>query len=132
MNDAIMLDGITLAYIGDSVMELYVRKNLVKNGYCGSRDLNAAAQLIVNAGAQAEAYRKIENMLTEIELDVFKRGRNSGHLSFPKHAKMSDYRIATGFEALLGYLSLISDNDRISELLSVAISIPENNGGSHA
>ena len=132
MNEAIMLDGITLAYVGDCVMELYVRKKLVQRGFCGSRALNAAAQAIVNAGAQAEAYRRIEYMLTEAESEIFKRGRNSGHLSFPKHAKMSDYRTATGLEALFGYLSLSDQYERINELLNVAIILPELNGESNA
>lgn len=131
MIDPVMLDGITLAYIGDSVMELYVRKKLVNGGLCGSRDLNAVAQTIVNAAAQAEAFRRIEGLLTEAELDVFKRGRNSGHLNFPKHAKMSDYRIATGLEAVFGFLSLSNCEERISELLDAAILFPENIGGSN-
>ncbi len=132
MTEPIMLDGITLAYIGDSVMELYVRKKLVENGFSGSRDLNAAAQAIVNAGAQAESYRRIESLLTEEETEIFKRGRNSGHLNFPKHAKMSDYRTATGFEAIFGYLSLNDREDRIIELLSKALIVPEVNGGNNA
>ncbi len=127
-----MLDGITLAYIGDSVMELYVRKKLVENGFSGSRDLNAAAQSIVNAGAQAEAYRRIEAELTEEESEIFKRGRNSGHLNFPKHAKMSDYRTATGFEAVFGFLSLNDRDDRITELLDKALIFPIINGGNDA
>lgn len=132
MMDAIMLDGITLAYLGDSVMELFVRKRLVENGFSGSRDLNAAAQAIVNAGAQAEAFRRIEASLTDEETEIFKRGRNSGHLNFPKHAKMSDYRTATGFEAVFGYLSLKNDDARIDELLNRALIIPSVNGGKNA
>lgn len=132
MSEAMMLDGVTLAYVGDCVMELYVRKQLIANGFCGSRDLNAAAQTIVNAGAQAEAYRRIADILTEEEQEIFKRGRNSGHLSFPKHAKMSDYRIATGLEALFGYLSLSNENERIDELLDKALIIPKPNGETNA
>lgn len=132
MLDANMLDGVTLAYIGDSVVELYVRTKLVECGICGSRDLNAAAQTIVNAAAQAEAFRRIEDMLTEDETEIFKRGRNSGHLSFPKHAKMSDYRAATGFEAIFGYLSLNKQSERIVQLLDAAIIIPNSIGGKNA
>lgn len=111
------LDGVTLAYIGDCVMELYVRETLVRSGITGSRDLTAAAQKIVVAAAQAETYRQIENLLDEKEAAIFKRGRNCGHLNFPKHARMSDYRIATGLEALLGYLYLTGRHDRVRELL---------------
>ncbi|MBQ2118786.1 MAG: hypothetical protein II192_06980 [Clostridia bacterium] len=111
------LDGVTLAYIGDCVMELYVREKLVKSGIKGSRDLTAASQKIVMAAAQAQTYRQIEPLLDEEEAAVFKRGRNCGHLNFPKHAKMSDYRIATGLEALLGYLYLAGRYARVNELL---------------
>jgi len=124
MVDPNMLDGITLAYVGDCVMELFVRKLLVDSGISGSRDLNAAAQKIVNAASQAEAYRKISDYLTEAETEIFKRGRNCGHLNVPKHAKMSDYRTATGFEALLGYLSLCGNDARAIELLSKCVHLP--------
>ena len=118
-----MLDGITLAYVGDCVMELYIRKRLVEGGITGSKDLNAMAQKIVNASSQAKAFRQIEDQLTDEETEIFKRGRNCGHINLPKHAKMSDYRVATGFEALLGYLSLTDATKRAHELLDRSIEI---------
>jgi len=118
-----MLDGITLAYVGDCVMELYIRKRLVESGITGSKDLNAMAQKIVNASSQAKAFRLIEDQLTDEETEIFKRGRNCGHINLPKHAKMSDYRVATGFEALLGYLSLTDATKRAHELLDRSIEI---------
>ncbi|MBE6640509.1 MAG: Mini-ribonuclease 3 [Ruminococcaceae bacterium] len=127
MENVNMLDGITLAYVGDCVMELYVRKLLVSAGISGSRDLNNIAQKTVNAAAQADAYHRIENMLTDEESDIFKRGRNCGHLNLPKHAKMSDYRIATGLEALFGYLSLTGNEERLAELLRAAVVLPMQN-----
>ena len=125
MIDPNMLDGITLAYVGDCVMELYVRKLLIDSGIRGSRDLNAAAQKIVNAASQACAYHEIAGILTEEESEIFKRGRNCGHLNVPKHAKMSDYRIATGFEALLGYLSLCGQEQRANDILSKCVHLPD-------
>ncbi len=127
MENVNMLDGITLAYVGDCVMELYVRKLLVCAGISGSRDLNYIAQKTVNAAAQADAYHRIENILTDEESDIFKRGRNCGHLNLPKHAKMSDYRIATGLEALFGYLSLTGNEERLAELLRAAVVLPMQN-----
>ncbi len=125
MIDPNMLDGITLAYVGDCVMELYVRKMLVNAGISGSRDLNATAQQMVNAAAQALSFHSVEENLTAEELEIFKRGRNCGHLNVPKHAKMSDYRTATGFEALLGYLTLTSREERANELLSLSVRLPK-------
>lgn len=119
------LDGVTLAYIGDCVMELYVRRLLIESGIAGSAELNHAAQQMVNAAAQARGFRRIEPLLTEEETDYYRRGRNSGHLNQPKHAKMSDYRTATGFEALLGFLSLSGREERVEQLLSECIEIPE-------
>ena len=123
--DPSQLDGVTLAYIGDCVMELFVRRLLVESGLAGSAELNRAAQQIVNAAAQAQSFRRIEALLTEEETVYYRRGRNSGHLNLPKHAKMSDYRTATGFEALLGYLSLNGEDKRVEELLAACIEIPQ-------
>jgi len=81
------------------------------------------AQKIVNASSQAKAFRLIEDQLTDEETEIFKRGRNCGHINLPKHAKMSDYRVATGFEALLGYLSLTDATKRAHELLDRSIEI---------
>ena len=118
--DPRLCDGMTLAYLGDSVMELYVRERLVKSGITRAGELNTRAHEIVRATSQARAFHKIEEMLTEEELDYFRRGRNSGHLSAPRSATISEYRTATGFEAVLGYLHLTGNKDRICELLYAA------------
>ena len=121
--DPRLCDGMTLAYLGDSVMELYVRENLVKSGITRAGELNSRAHEIVRATSQARAFHKIEGMLTDEEMDYFKRGRNSGHLSAPRSATISEYRTATGFEAVLGYLHLTGNKERISELLFAAYEI---------
>jgi ribonuclease-3 family protein len=110
----------TLAYLGDSVMELYVRERLVKSGITRAGELNARAHEIVRATSQAKAFHRIEEMLTEQEMDYFRRGRNSGHLSAPRSATISEYRTATGMEVLFGYLHLSGQTERISELFALA------------
>ena len=109
-----------LSYIGDARHSLYVRTMLVKQGLSKSGDLNERSLKYVTAEAQAEAYSKIEDMLLDDERDVFKRAYNSTHLNKPKRACGKDYRTATGFEAVIGMLSFIGDEDRINELLCKA------------
>ena len=111
-----------LAYIGDARHSLYIRTMLVNRGVSRSKDLNAMALSYVTAEAQAKAYSKIENILSEDEREVFKRAFNSTHLNKPKRASGKDYRTATGFEAIIGMLSFIKDEDRIEELLTLACS----------
>ena len=107
---------LTLAYIGDCVYELYVRSYLIHNGDQRVNALHKKATKYVCARAQAEFYHKIECHLTEDESAVFHRGRNTKSQA-PKNAVLSDYRIATGVEALIGYLYLKGDSDRISYLM---------------
>lgn len=117
-----LFDGMTLAYMGDSVMEVYVRERLIRSGISRAGELNKRAHDIVRATAQARAFRAIEPMLTEEELEIYRRGRNSGHLNAPRSATISEYRCATGFEALLGYHYLSKNLQRMNELLSAAYS----------
>lgn len=117
-----------LAYLGDSVVELCVRAMLVKKGVSSSKRLNAAALEYVTAKAQAQAVAKILPLLTEEEDAVYHRGRNIGHTNVPKSASVTEYRMATGFEALFGYLHLAGRNERIDELFAVAYGETENGG----
>lgn len=109
-----------LAYLGDARHSLYIRHMLVKRGIAKSGDLNAEALKYVTAQAQADAMRKITDKLLPDESDVYRRARNSTHLNRPKHSSSEDYRCATGFEAVLGMLYYIGDEERIEELLSMA------------
>lgn len=118
-----LADGMTLAYVGDSVMELYIRRHLVESGITKPAALNDRAHQIVCAAGQAKAYRAVEELLTEEERDIFHRGRNAGHLNAPRSASIAEYRTATGFEALLGYLYLCGRNDRVTELLHIAYAL---------
>ena len=109
-----------LAYLGDAGYSLFVRRMLVSQGLSKAKDLNREALKYVTAEAQAQIYRKIEHMLLDDEREVFKRAANSTHLNRPKHASVTDYRYATGFEAVIGMLIWIKDDERIEELLTAA------------
>ena len=111
------IPGLTLAYLGDCIYELIVRSVLVEQGIMHVSDLNKAAVAQVRAGAQAKLMQSIEPELTEDERAVFHRGRNAKSASIPKNASVAEYRTATGFEALLGYLYLQGRIGRILELV---------------
>ncbi len=109
-----------LAYLGDAVLEAWVRERLVRQGLPGSRELNAAALNYVTAPRQAAATKLLLPLLEDDEAAIFRRGRNLGHTSLPRHATAAEYRAATGLEALLGYLRLCGREERIAALLSRA------------
>ena len=109
-----------LAYLGDSVIETCVREYLVRAGYSSSAKLNKMALDFVRAPMQAEAMKRLLPSLTEEEEAVFKRGRNLGHSNTPKSATVAEYRMATGMEALFGYLHLAKRDERIKELFAIA------------
>ena len=113
-----------LAYLGDCVLELKVRELLVNRGISGSGNLNRESLTFVKATAQAKAMQNILPMLSEEENAVYKRGRNMSGGNVPKSATMSEYRSATGMEALFGYLHLTGNNERIEELFTAAYSTP--------
>ena len=108
---------LSLAYIGDCVYEMYVRSYLLGKGNRRVNDLHRMATQYVRAKAQAEFYYKIEDILTDDEKAVFHRGRNTKSHP-PKNANVIEYKIATGVEALIGYLYIEGKSDRISELMS--------------
>ena len=112
---------LTLAYIGDGVYELIIRTILVKKGNCPVNRLHKKASSLVKAGAQSEIMEVIEEKLTPEELSVYRRGRNAHSPTMAKHATMADYRRATGFEALMGYLYLKEDYTRMLTLVRMGI-----------
>ena len=113
---------LTLAYIGDGVFEIIIRTILVKKGNCPVNQLHKRASSLVKAGSQSKMMETLEPFLTEEELAVYKRGRNAHSPTMAKHATLADYRRATGFEALMGYLYLKEDYVRIVELVRKGIS----------
>ena len=109
-----------LAYLGDCVIELCVRSALIGRGFSRSGEMNREALHYVSAQAQAEAIERILPHLSEDEAGVFRRAKNMGHMqNVPKHATAGQYRLATGMEALFGYLYLCQCYTRIGELFVI-------------
>ncbi|MCH5316213.1 MAG: ribonuclease III [Eubacterium sp.] len=113
------LSPLNLAFIGDCIYEILVRETLVCDANRPVNDLHKESVKFVSATAQTEAFKKIENMLTDEETAIYKRGRNSKVGHSPKSATEGEYHCATGVEALFGYLYLKGDIERIKELFSV-------------
>ena len=120
MIDISQISAQALAYLGDAVIEILVRKHLILKGFEKSGKLNAEAKKFVTAIAQNQAFLNIEEILTEQEADIFTRGKNSSHLNIPKSASPLEYKNATGFEAVFGYLHITENTSRIEELFKIA------------
>lgn len=112
---------LTLAYLGDAVYELCARQWVLSQGNRPVNELHKMGVELVKADAQSAALAKLEGLLSEEELSVYKRGRNANTNSSPKHANLADYRRATGLEALFGYLYLKGESQRIQQLFALAI-----------
>lgn len=117
---------VVLAYIGDGIYELLIRTILVERGNCSANALHKRVSNYVRASAQAAIILALQDDLTEEELQVYKRGRNAKTVSMAKHATMHDYRCATGFEALMGYLYLTDQMKRMIDLIRLGM---EKTGG---
>jgi len=109
-----------LAYLGDAVLELMVRDRLVRSGETGAGRLNKLSVDYVRATAQSAALERILPVLDETEKGVCMRARNNSKPSTPKSASAVEYRRATGFEALFGYLWLEGKSERMEQLFTVA------------
>ncbi len=109
---------LALAFLGDAVYEIYVREKILSKTNAPADVLHKMAVKYVKAGAQCEAFDRIEHLLTEEELAVFKRGRNAKTNTKAKNAGLAEYKKATGFEALLGYLHLENRQERLAEILA--------------
>lgn len=118
MENPNLLSPSVLAFVGDGVYGLYVRKHLAGVNR-PSGELHRLSVKLVNASAQAEAFHLIENSLTEKELSVFKRGRNFHTSTTPKSATNREYHIATGLECLFGFLYLSDENNRADQLFEI-------------
>ena len=120
--DVNIMSPLTWAYIGDSVYELYIRMHLVNNTKMKPHKLHIESIKYVKAKSQADILKKLENKLTEKELEIVKRGRNAENHHLPKNATVQDYMYSTGFEALIGYLYLTRQDERLKEILEECIS----------
>lgn len=116
------LSPLNLAFVGDTVFDLFVRERLVCQANRPVNKLHKEATTLVKASAQAEAMEKIMPILTEEEISVFKRGRNAHTNHKAKNASEGDYHYATGLEALFGYLYLSGEKERLRELFDIIVS----------
>ncbi len=115
---ALNVSPIVLAFVGDAVYSLFVREKLTFETDYKSGELNKLSTLRVNAIAQAEFVKDIIPILTEEELGIFKRARNTKKSTKAKHASVAEYNASTGFEALLGFLYLTGQNERLNYILN--------------
>lgn len=114
------LNGAALAYLGDAVLELLTRRFLLSLGLTGSGKLNHLALRFVKATVQSKAVDSLLPHLTEAEEYAYKRGRNASGISAPKSASTLEYRRATGFEAVFGWLNIMGQHERAAELFNLA------------
>ncbi|MDW8800197.1 Mini-ribonuclease 3 [Clostridium sp. A1-XYC3] len=129
IEDARQINPLVLAYIGDSVYEVFVRAYLVeKNRDMSVHKLHKKAIEFVKAHAQSEFIKKLEDKLNEEEIYFFKRGRNSKSATTPKNADIQEYRFATGFESLIGFLYITEQSERLEYLLNTIVDLHANGG----
>ena len=114
-----LMPPLTWAYIGDCVYELFIRTKLVQETKLKPHALHIKSIKYVKAQAQAELLKKIYDTLTDTEKDIVRRGRNAENHHLPKNANVQDYMYSTAFEALIGYLYLTKQNERIKEILEM-------------
>lgn len=111
------------AYVGDSVYELYIRTYLTNTTKLKPHQLHIKSIQYVKAGAQAAILEKLMGHLTEKEKEIVKRGRNAENHHLPKNATVQEYMYSTAFEALIGYLYLSKEDDRLKEILDKCVEI---------
>jgi len=116
-----LLNGNNLAYIGDAVFELHIRKYLIDKGLTKSNDLRKASIRFVSADAHEIIVKDLLSEMTAKEMDIFKRGRNNSSLLRSKEAKTRKHQLSSGFEAVIGYCYLMNDQTRIDFLIASAI-----------
>ena len=114
---------LALAFVGDSIYEAFIRTKLLLAANQSAAKLHRTAVSFVRAGAQALAMQALLPLLTEEEADIYKRGRNAHSHTVPKNADVTEYRAATGFEALVGYLYLSGQTDRLTYVMELAYDV---------
>lgn len=116
-----LLSPLTWAYVGDCVYELYIRSNLVNTTNLKPHKLHIETIKYVKAKAQAKLLEEIHDKLTDEEKDIVRRGRNAESHHLPKNSNVQEYRYATAFEALIGYLYLTKKFKRLKEILDLVV-----------
>lgn len=123
-DEARRLNPLQLALIGDGAYELFIRDYIISNNTeLSAHKIHREAINYVKAKSQSDIMHEIEDLLTEEESYIYKRGRNAKSATVPKNADVRDYRMATGFEALVGYLYLINDIERLEFVFNKSIEI---------
>ena len=122
--EAANLPALTLAYLGDAVYELRVRRYLLDGGCRKVQEMHKQSVALVRAETQSRLLAALEEQLTEAEADVARRGRNAKGSHQPPHVPVAVYRRATGLEALIGYLWLLNQEQRLDELFDVLFNLP--------
>ena len=120
-NDIRSYSPLTLAYIGDAVYEIIIRTIVVSDGNTQVNKMHKKSSNLVKAETQANIIKAIMDDLSEEELGYYKRGRNAKSYTSAKNASISDYRMATGFEALIGYLYLTGQTNRMTEIVKMGL-----------
>ena len=110
---------LTWAYVGDCIYELYIRTDLVNKTKLKPHKLHIETIKYVKAKAQADILKRIEENLTEKELEIVRRGRNAENHHLPKNADPADYMYSTAFEGLIGYLYLTKQDERLKEIFKM-------------
>ena len=128
VEDPRQIPALNLAYVGDTVYDLYVRAYLIHTHPETVHNLHLQSAQMVCAQGQARAFFTLEGQLTEEELSVYRRGRNAHSGTVPKNANVADYRVATGLETLLGHLWVLGREERIDQLMAIAVQANEEAG----
>ena len=128
VEDPRQIPALNLAYVGDTVYDLYVRAYLIHTHPETVHNLHLLSARMVCAQGQARAFFALEPQLSEEELSVYRRGRNAHSGTVPKNANVADYRVATGLETLLGHLWVLGQEERIDQLMAVAVQVNEEAG----
>ena len=116
-----LMSPLTWAYVGDSVYELYIRTKLINETNMKPHALHIEAIKYVKAQAQADILNKIYDKLTEEEKEIVRRGRNAENHHLPKNANVQEYMYSTAYEALIGYLYLTKQTERLQEILRISV-----------
>lgn len=119
--DVMQMSPLVWAYMGDAVYEKFIREYVIRQGLCKNGLLHKKSIKFVSANGQVKILKRIEEKLTEEEQDIVRRGRNSNPHSHAKNADIVDYKYATGFEALIGYLYLTEQQGRLDEILNMCV-----------
>ena len=121
IEDVNMLSPLVWAYIGDGIYDTFIRVNLVNKSNAKPHKLHMESIKYVKAKAQADILEKIKDKLSEKELEIVRRGRNVQNHHVAKNANVADYSMSTAFEALIGYLYLTKQDERLKEILNMSI-----------